>query len=320
MKLTDNTSRSRVFFAAHNKHHVDIIIEPINILTDAGVNVVCVAVDGSFSPADRQFCSAGLSHISVAELRAQVRAGDIVVVLNDWLPPGFCSVLEEIRRAGVITVGVIEGCRFALPHKYTRVDCLLGWGPSSKSLLPESKYVVGSPVLEKMMSSGLRSLREPLIVINYKSKPVTRRNGRDANWLPDVVAACGDLNFVISSHPASGEVDPQYKTSAKPIDELLHRASLVISPCSTVIYQALVLGAPTILFPIAGENLGELGEPMGAFLIARDRAELVNAVQHLNSNCRLDPDPFLAHHVDRSVISASKRIADAIVNLLQRFD
>src|SRR5690348_5518526 len=108
---------SRLFFVAHNEHHVRIYRDAFHYLKGK-VDFVCVAIDG-FKPSPRPaFRQLGFPAISVERMKAT--AGDVIVTANEWLPQSWCDKLDDLRARGVKVAGIVEGCRFGLPYKYTR--------------------------------------------------------------------------------------------------------------------------------------------------------------------------------------------------------
>jgi hypothetical protein len=313
--------RGRIYFAAHNKNHVEIFDRSYELITSAGVSARWVAVDGFAPSASEVLKRRGLEYLTLEQMRANAQFGDMLIVGNDWLPAELCDTIDRFKQSGIRTVAVIEGCRFTLPNKYTRVDELLGWGPSARTLPRKSIHVVGSPTLENTLSHAPYRPEGKLTLVNYRFKSIGTERNSGSEWLGHIIEACAAAgsNIVISAHPASGLVDPRYKVSADPVDGLLGRSSLLVSRCSTIIYQALVLGIPSILLPTEDEEFGEFAEPMDAFPIAKDATELAALVgAHYRGESKYDPSAFLARHVSIDPVrSAATRIADVLLALLK---
>jgi len=306
----------KIFWIAHNKNHFEIFEQSRELLITNGATVSCAAIEGFPPPAAEQFRHKGIATLARDDVRRTVVPGDAIVVGNDWLPASLCDLITDLTATGVRTVAFVEGCRFTLPNKYTRVSELLGWGPSASRLPPKRVHIVGSPVLESALRLSRHAAKDYTLV-NYRFKPIASERGTGRAWLEAVTDACTRAGspIVISAHPASGLVDTRYKVSAEPIEQLLPRAALLISRCSTLIYQALLAGVPAILFPTREEELGELADPKGAYAIVTSADDLIKVVSdHLEGKHHHDTSDFLACHVNIDPRRpASLRMAEALL-------
>jgi hypothetical protein len=104
-----------------------------------------------------------------------------------------------------------------------------------------------------------------------------------------------------------------------PIDDLMLTRTALVSRGSTTVYQALMAGVQPFLYSGPAEDLFELGDPMGAYPIARDAQDLAQQMQDwAQGRVRYDARAFLRRHVSVSRWqSAPQRMGRAIEDLLR---
>ena len=194
----------------------------------------------------------------------------------------------------------MDGCRFAFPSRYRKVDYVLAWGPSSHICFKQRAIVTGSPTIEAARARQVRYSAPPLVAVNYKFTYWYTDMGEC--WAASVMRACAKvgLPFAFSAHPSNRSTTLDAIPNEN-IDTLLDKASVLVTRASTVAYEAMARGTPVILFPIPGEYLVEFEEPMGAFEVTCDVDALPNLISNAlrtrdgyKSRCR----KFLEYHVE----------------------
>ena len=242
-----------------------------------------------------------------------------MVAGNDWAPPAFRRHLVRRRAAGARMLAMVEGCSFAKPGRYDLADEVLVWGPSGREAFAQPTREVGCPVIERMAERGrrFRMFGRRNAVINYKF--TYRDSGADADfkWLAAAMAAARAMGLepVVSAHPATTNLPENAALSDVAVEDLLRDAGALITRGSTVLYQALAIDVPTILFAAPGDDLFELAEPLGDFAVARNEDELLAEARALKfrRRRRTADGPFLRRHVSRDPAVASvDRIAAAV--------
>jgi len=236
--------------------------------------------------------------ISADQFGKVVSGNALVVLCNDWAPSGLTDLIARARSVGAITVGLVEGCRFAMPHRYQHVDHVFALGPSSIGLYKQPTYVVGSPLVEAAAWEEKFCLIPRFAAINYKFT-YDALDERD-QWLSAAILACkqAGIAYALSRHPSDRHVDTKH--SFQPINDLLQGAAVLITRSSTVIYEALARYKTVILFPTAAEKLFEFADPQDAFLIAYDEESLLKSIKdalHTNEGRMTAGQNFLHRHI-----------------------
>jgi hypothetical protein len=272
--------QGRFYFAALARSHVRMYSGAVKLLQREGFDCRCIDLDDVFflKTAKPAFADEGLSSISLVDADAQLEAGDILVVANDWVPAPLVQLLNGCRQRGIVAVGCIDGCRFAKDNNYRNVDHVLGWGSSCLQHYPQTGIVVGSPEIEAAWQSRPQFADPPFAAVNYKFT-YHRQAGRE-QWTDIVRKACAKAGVAarFSRHPADKGQDP-LNLPTEEMSVLLRDASLLISRPSTTIYHAMAAGKPVVFLPTLNEELVEFSEPMGAYEVSKSRAELVQMIR-----------------------------------------
>jgi hypothetical protein len=294
---------ARFFFIVHNGNHVRLFAPVVHTLRQMGQSVRVVHIqDFQKRPAGalEALRAIRLDALPVSLLSEALTERAVVVVGNDWSPRPFRELLVRARHAGAYLVGVVEGCRFGMPPRYRLVDQVLAWGPSASEEIGREVDIVGSPTIEHAAVDYSWFDQPPFAAINYKYAYAFEGVTSKDNWLPDVLDACRQLPIraEISHHP--GNPPAPHGAGYSDMDHLLRRTSVLISRSSTVVYEALARGKPVVLYPQVGEKLCEFAEPMGAYEIATNAAELAvmaqRALQRIPERTAVGAK-FLARHV-----------------------
>ncbi len=312
---------SAIYFVTHNRNMVRIFIDAYRRLQADGIPV-CFAVPAMKrhrAQAKPVLDELGLEWLSLMELKEQLRAKDIVVVGTKQAPPHFPDAIKSIQEMGVRVVGVVDGCRFAIPNRYEGVDRILVWGQSGKEAYKERARVVGSPVLEATRKvTGRQSTQTA--VINFKFMDKHRINGQANAWLNSVLDVCRACNLtpIVSKHPSAPKVADGVEVSSDPIEALLEQHNILISRFSTTVYQALISGAQPFIYSLKNDRMVEFQEPHGAFTLSYDAEALQASLQNWQQgNTRFSPDAFLNRHLSKlEDIPATHRIAEELKKLL----
>jgi hypothetical protein len=297
------SSQDTFFFLVHNRNHVRLFAPVAQALREAGKSVQFVHLQEiqKLPGAPGGLQEMGLAAIPVSQLFEALSSGATVIVGNDWSPRPLKDILLRARVVGTRLVGIVDGCRFGMPPRYRLVDEVLAWGPSSKRQMNREVNVVGSPAIERAAADRSWFEEPPIAAINYKFAYAFEGTQHKDNWVSDVLAACrkAGIAAAVSQHPGNPEALPGLWFSD--IDDLLRRASVLISRSSTVVYEALARGKPVVLYPYPDEKLCEFAAPMGAFEIAGSTPELPAMIQRA---LRRIPEQanfgarFLARHVE----------------------
>jgi hypothetical protein len=292
----------RFFFLVNGPNQVRVLASAASALAKRGVaedHIEFVQVDQDGLTV-RALTDAGLAARPLEGLTPRVAPRDVVVLANDWVPAPLLEAIAHMRQAGAHLIGVVEGCRYALPGQYDRVDQILAWGPSAVRSFKKRVHVVGSPMIERTYRRRPSFDAPAFALINYKFTH-HRQAGREG-WIRSVIAACDAVGvpYRISRHPADRLGGQDLPIEPGDIENVIMRASVLISRPSTAIYQAIAAGVPVVHFPTDYEELEEFAEPLGAYETAHSADELPQLIaQSLAARDRyhVQRGRFLERHV-----------------------
>lgn len=310
-----------VFFVAHNRNHVRMFAASERLLRRWGYRTMfCVPLNFVHAHhAVAELERRGLIARPLDRMIESARRGDVVVVGIDGAPQKLHNALVHFEDAGIHTVGMIEGARFPKPKSFGTVRTVLVWGQSGVEAYGARAKDVGSVVVEDKMRRKNPSKAGRLALVNYKFTWQDSESDLDHSWLHAALNACKEFGFepVLSCHPAEPHEIPGITWSERTIEDLLADSALVVTRSSTVIYQALASGVQPFLFPIAGEELYELADPMDSFPICLASGDLCEAIaQWVAADMPRPGMRFLDRHV--SVLPnrpAFQRVAEALLEL-----
>ena len=161
-------ARRRFYFCVHTRSHLRIFADTVRRLQSEEFDCRYVDVDDilRLQLGKAALAAASLSSIPLDVAKAEIEAGDILVVGVDWAPEGFAQLIDSLRRRGIVAVGCVDGCRFAKEDHYRHVDHVLGWGPSCLEYFPQTGIVVGSPEIEAAWEARPRFAEPPFAAVN----------------------------------------------------------------------------------------------------------------------------------------------------------
>jgi hypothetical protein len=310
-------------FFVHNRNHVRLFAPVAAGLRARQCDVGFVDLEawhfkeGAVSELEKW----GLRSTSIADFSVGLKPEGIYVVANDWGPPAFAQYLRGLDQGRNKIVGLVEGSQFSLPHRLSSASYVCGWGPSAARCFMQPVFQVGSAIVEAAAARKTYFAEPPMAVINYRFA-YNNLDKADA-WLRDVLKACekNRLHTAISPHP-SNHVERPLSASASPVDELLDRASLLVTRPSTTAYEAMARGKPVVIFGIQNETLAEFANPMGAFGVAYDvdaLARLIGEALQRRESYATVCAPFLrAHVLDQAPGTAVEKTIVALLELALR--
>lgn len=270
-----------------------------------------------------------------ADFTSQECSPKAVVTMNDW-DMASAHLLDHCKLMGIRIIGLQEGTTDFLRNNwqnpgysdpkrlpYMRSDFLLLASDFDVSYFPDRPHaVIGMDRVEPLFHEEVVFPEKPVVLLNLNfSYKVCLEFSRA--WLESAAAACNALGFdyVISVHPQD-ETDlsgHEEHIRREPLHDLIRQTSLFVSRFSNAIYEALALGKPVVYFNPHGEQSRTFNEPEGAFSVARNDAELKEAIAHeiVQRDIRERAEPYFHSHL--SLIDgkgSAERAAEAIVGLL----
>lgn len=312
----------RIFFTAMSGNHIRIFADTADEIRKRGFTVHFVCLKKYVSTVER-IEALGFPVIGMAEAVEMSEPGDVALIAVDWGPVQ-ARFVETLKRNRVRAVGMIEACRYGLEERYTLIEEVLVWGPAADQYFDIPSHIVGFPVVERTLALQTNTVKPPRALINFKFTYADADADPEGFWLTSAIEACeqAGLAHTISSHPRN-EFDPDgHEISPHPIETLFDQSTLLITRSSNVLFEGLACGLDAILYPIPGEPLAELADPMGAYEIAQSTGELVRFVSEKATNGDANADRakrFLDTHLsidpDRP---AFLRMADVIEAISKR--
>ncbi len=223
------------FFFVHNRNHVRLLAPVAERLRAQGCMATLVDLEAWQHPREGavpELQRLGLSFASIEDFAKSPPSRGVFVLAGDWAPVALVDFLDRLKRVSIRLVGVIDGCRFALPDRYTKVDYVLGWGLSSRICFKQTVIVTGSPTIEAARARQVCYSVPPLVAVNYKfTHSYTDRGAR--YWSASVMRACekAGLSFVFSAHPLNRAAAP---TAINYIDSAIYWGASAMRACEKV--------------------------------------------------------------------------------------
>lgn len=277
-----------------------------------------------------------LTHYSLKDRSFPVGARSLVV-FNDTNPIA-ADLLDRSRRTGIPTVAVVEGAvdfgrvlngleRHGGPQKeksYRNADHVFLHGYwSQKFFADKPTQVVGSSRAEFFLGQDVRNPTRPSVLmnLNFSYGVLTDAAPGFVKGFTDAISGTG-LEVQVTQHPRDSTDLPARLNRLRSCDLVaaLQSSSVLVSRFSTVIIDALALGVPVVYFNPHGEPVEELLPPFGAFDIARNSRELLDAInralqqQSRGKDVRLESSEFLYQHAGlrNGYPTSSQRFGEAL--------
>jgi len=234
------------------------------------------------------------------------------VMYNDWGPN--LKVVNACQIQNITTISIVEGINDFMATHAGRNYRVSPYKASTYSLLSgehdlkffdEDKDRVeigGLPLLHSLTKSETHYKKDVAVInVNFSYGVLESQRNK---FIYSVIHACNDagIKFVISKHPTDKLDDNDLKKfiSSSSIYELMQENKILISRFSTCILEALCLGTSPIYYNPRIEDMAKFGNPMGAYKVARNKNELINAIKSSlrddSHSVRKRAIPFLSKH------------------------
>jgi len=262
--------------------------------------------------------------------------------------PGLLVARSEIHRfvrhllahgnwAGIPTAAIAHPVvdlrpRPVAPYAISRT--VLCAGPFTARRLKGPRLVTtGYPGFDELPQVRPGGPAMPLILVNNSinhARPVSMSCGRQEirnRWMEEVEAACRAVNlpFVVSPHPRAVRAEQPWPTDLRSVYDLLAEATLLISPPSSVLLEALQMGVPCVCHRAPSGTASEVDtfdEPLGAFrntVGVEALAEAVTEAAGRAGRARETAQAFLSEHVSATPgRTMTQRVVDELVELVNR--
>ena len=232
---------------------------------------------------------------------------EAVVVLNDWGTT--TPLIHWAREKGIPIFGWVEGAQDFLDldteknrAPYRSVDHVFCLGPYDyEALSGTERTIVGSNRLRDITISPSGSSEDLSVVANLNFTYGVGTQYRRM-WINSVKTATkkSGHTLTISSHTADPSSLLPWIRSSEPIDELFKTATYFVTRFSTLCYESLLRGVPTVYHNPHGEKVKTFLQPKGAFPIttsSEDLAETLKSMPLKRHEVREKANEFLLGHL-----------------------
>ncbi|MGQ5489814.1 glycosyltransferase [Thauera sp. ZXT1-4] len=297
-------------FIPHNRYHALTCLNLAKTLEAAGLRCAILRTtpphpdEGSYIWQDRKY---------YVDLEAFCN-GEIlpkgVVCLNDWEPHVAARIVRWANRHGIATYGIVEGVNdfydvdTGLDRKaYQRVTNLLLNGEFDRRYFSNSKQRIEVVGIERLDGLFERSraitdqprLRRIIINCNFTYGVL---NKEASQWINSVAECCQSIgwDFAISKHHADRTDVGDLPLTTRPLYDELLSSEIFITRFSGAVFEAIIAGAKVIYFNPGVEQIDKFKEPLGAYLYASSKDELVAALRRIEAGWSPQSRQFLELH------------------------
>ncbi len=230
-----------------------------------------------------------------------------VVVLNDWGTT--TPLIHWAREKGIPVFGWVEGAQDFLDldteknrTPYKSVDHVFCLGSYDyEALSGTERTIVGSNRLRSITIGTSRSSEELSVVANLNFTYGVGSQHRRL-WINSVRTATkkSGHTLTISPHIADPSSLLPWIRSSDPIDELFKSATYFVTRFSTLCYESLLRGVPTVYHNPHGEKVKTFSKPKEAFHITTSTEDLIEVLKTSplkRHEVREKADEFLLEHL-----------------------
>jgi glycosyltransferase involved in cell wall biosynthesis len=283
-----------VVFYCEVDYHIRSVVPIARRLKKHGIKSLVVDASRSASfTANRPLTNAELATYGDVD----IRAFDVSTTLpfsTDAAAFVFCNDLTYTKQLiaenfgfGVPTIGFYEGInddwnldRIMLRRPYRSVDHLLLPGIYQTAFYSDRNcQVVGLPNVRALLAEPpmFEGIRRAIINVNFTYGVLESRRCEYVNTAVEACKKVG-LEYIITQHPADKADLSNHPLGKRSIYELLREGGILISRFSTTIMEALALGRPVVYHNPIDEKVPKFHEPLGAYGISRDAAQLAECL------------------------------------------
>jgi len=254
--------------------------------------------------------------IEIAKIRPSV-----LVLAKDWSPPAE-QLMEVARDRGIPVVCLQEGpTEFGRDRRMQRCDYPFVQGAVMLGYLDQKIYfVTGNARFDRLKPVPLPAAPVIMLNSNFWNDGTER-----TRWLKEAVSVCQmlGLEFFVSRHPRDfGDLPdwPTRRSGSEVVHQQLAECSVVITPHSSIIYEAMLMGRNVICHDPRRAKINAFDEDRsGAFETSRTTGELLDAlkraIEPVSPEQQARIDSFLDMHCGERHGCAARRCASAIASV-----
>lgn len=297
-------------FIPHNRYHALTCLNLAKTLKALGLDCALLRTtpphpdEGSYIWQDRKY------YIDLEDFCNGEILPKGVVCLNDWEPHVAAPIILWSNHHGIATYGIVEGVNdffdvdTGLNRKaYQRVGNLLLNGEFDRRYFSNSKQrieVVGIERLDGLFERSRRLADQPRlrrIIINCNFTYGVL-NKEASKWIRSVAESCQSIgwDFAISKHHADRTDVGDLPVTTRPLYDELLLSEIFITRFSGAVFEAIIAGAKVIYFNPGIEQIDKFKDPLGAYLYASSKDELLAALRRIESGWIPQSRQFLELH------------------------
>ena len=248
----------------------------------------------------------------------------VLVLAKDWCLHAQ-RLIAAARKEGIPVVCLQEGpTRFDCDQRMQRCDYPLIQGAVMLRFLHQKVYfLTGNARFDGLKPAPLPAAPKAMLNCNFGKDSFERHR-----WLDAAASACLDagVDFFVSRHPRDSGDIPDYPTRCSGpgvIHTHLADSSVVVTPHSSIIYEAMLMGRTVICHDPRQDRIQAFDEDQtGAFVKSQSTADLLDALKQAlcppSEQQRSRADLFLALHCGGREGKAADRCASAIEAISRR--
>ena len=324
-----------IIFLPHKDYHVWTISLCLEALSELGFNPAIVDLSAHHRDEGirKKAKELDLPLISYGNFCLGSFEPSLLVAFNDWEPRAR-AILMAAEDVGIATACIVEGIQDyndsdtgRQRHAYRSVQHVLLPGTFDERYFKDSSqsvYTAGIPRIEALRRAVIpppQANTPRVALINTNFSYGVLEDHRDT-WLKQAVHACKEcgLRPVITRHPADkGELYPELVTNDT-FYEAVICSDIVIQRFASGILEALAMRRPVIYFNPHDEQVDKFKQPIGAYIIANSKDELIEALGE-QATFRFEQEPadaFLNLHAGDIRTCSANRTAKAIAEIVKK--
>lgn len=301
----------------HNHYHGDNLCRVASELKSRGLSV-CVLKMSPPHPDEGAFIERFADYyIDLSAILNKELLPHGIVVMNDWESNVAAKLIEWANTKGIGTYAIVEGVndyhdvdtgrsKNNLRRPYQRVKNLFLNGDFDRKYFSNSNQRIATVGIDRLdtlaelvrtKGSEITRLRRAVINCNFTYGVLVEHA---QNWIAEVIDACesSGINSIVSKHQADKTVvDPAKLTSRRLYDELLE-SEIFITRFSGAVFEALIAGCKVIYYNPGIEKIDKFNDPMGAYLYAHSKQELLSHLRSIMDGWEPNYEDFLRLHTD----------------------
>lgn len=304
-------------FIPHNHYHGENLCRVASELRSKGLSVRVLKISPPH-PDEGAFIERFADYyidLSVILYRELLPYG--IVVMNDWESNVAAKLIDWANTKGIGTYAVVEGVNDYhdvdtgrshnnLRRPYQRVKNLFLNGDFDRKYFSDPSQRIATVGIDRLdtlaelvRTKGDKTMRHRRAVINCNfTYGVLAEYAQD--WVSEVIESCetAGIDCIVSKHQADKTiVHPAKVTPRRLYDELLE-SEIFITRFSGAVFEALIAGCKVIYYNPGIEKIDKFNDPMGAYLYARSKAELLSQLGTIVGGWSPEYEGFLRLHVD----------------------